>query len=77
MDSVENKKEEKPVEEKQWFDCSVSGKKFQTPNGAKCSRCHNMYHTDYYVYVDMAPVCMKCRQVEINEIIEEIRSGLK
>lgn len=65
------------VQEKPWHTCAESGKKFQFPNGASCSECRRMVSSKYYVYVDMAVVCVKCRQKEINKLIQEMKANLK
>ncbi|MFN8672997.1 MAG: hypothetical protein U0457_13080 [Candidatus Sericytochromatia bacterium] len=68
--------EQNIVEEKPWFTCTESGVKFKTPNGGKCTRCKNMFHAKYYVYVDFEIVCIRCRQAEITQILADMKAGL-
>lgn len=66
---------EQEIPEVKWETCAESGKKFKYPDGAKCSVCKRMVLTKYYVYVDMDPVCLKCRREQINRIIESIKAS--
>lgn len=63
--------------EREWFTCAESGEKFQIPNGAKCVTCGNMVSTKYYIYVDMEPVCLKCRKAEIARVLDGLKKSLK
>jgi hypothetical protein len=63
------------MEEKEWFVCAESGKKFQFPDGAKCSICKKMYSTPYYLYVDMDPICLNDRKVQLAKILESLKGS--
>ncbi len=59
------------------FVCAESGIKFQFPDGAMCRVCKRMVSTPYYLYVDMEPTCLKCRQVQVREILKELKASIK
>lgn len=63
--------------EREWFVCAESGVKFQKPDGAMCRVCKRMVTTPYYLYVDMEPTCLKCRQIQIKKILTDLRAGAK
>ncbi|GIW23129.1 MAG: hypothetical protein KatS3mg068_2136 [Candidatus Sericytochromatia bacterium] len=60
-------------QDKPWYVCAESGIKFQFPNGAQCVRCKKYFSTKYYLYVDMEPVCLKCRKAELDKIIKGLK----
>ena len=62
--------------EREYFKCEESGEKFQFPNGAVCAKCKRMVATKYYIYVDLEPVCLKCRKKEISEVMESLKRSL-
>jgi hypothetical protein len=59
--------------EKEWFICAESGVRFQLPNGAKCSICKRMVTAKHYLYVDMDPVCLKCRKQQVDKILASFK----
>jgi hypothetical protein len=61
--------------EKEWFVCAESGNKFQYPDGAKCFICKRMVSTPHYLYVDMDPVCLPCRKVEMQKILDALKDA--
>lgn len=62
-----------PSAEREWFTCEESGVKFQYPDGAKCRKCQRMVSTPHYIYAELEPVCLKCRKIEIKEILESLK----
>jgi len=61
------------TKDKQWHICAESGIKFQCPNGAQCVRCKKYFSTKYYLYVDLEPVCLKCRKAELDKIVKGLK----
>lgn len=59
--------------EREWFVCAESGKKFQYPDGARCMICKKMFTTPYYLYVDMDPVCLNDRKVQLQKIMDSLK----
>lgn len=62
------------AEQKEWFICAESGKRFQFPNGAKCTVCKRMVSTSHYLYVDMEAVCLKCKKEQLIKLMENLNS---
>ena len=62
---------------REWFVCAESGNRFQYPDGTMCRRCKRMVTTPYYLYVDMEPTCLKCRQIQVKEMLEALREASK
>lgn len=63
--------------EKEWFVCAESGNRFQYPDGTMCRTCKRMVSTPFYLYVDMEPTCLKCKQIKLKEMLEALRAASK